>query len=62
MTLPPPSSPCIKVCLLDADKKLCIGCGRTRAEIAAWGGMSERQRRDLMSQLPARIAAAQTNS
>jgi uncharacterized protein len=62
MTSPPPSSPCVKVCLLDADKKLCIGCGRTMAEIAAWGGMSELQRRDLMAQLPARIAAAQTNS
>lgn len=62
MNAPTLSSPCVKVCLLDAEKKLCIGCGRTMAEIASWGGLSEGQRRDVMAQLPARIAATQMNS
>ena len=47
MTLPPPSpavaSPCIKVCVLDA-QQVCVGCGRTLEEIAQWSGMSEEQR------------------
>ena len=36
-------SPCIKVCVLDAQpdgESVCIGCGRTIGEIAGWSGMS----------------------
>ena len=33
-------SPCISVCQMDAVKGLCLGCYRTREEIAAWLGMS----------------------
>ena len=29
-------SPCISVCVLDADGALCLGCFRTLDEIAAW--------------------------
>ena len=32
-------TPCTAVCELDGD--LCIGCGRTRAEIAAWAYLSD---------------------
>jgi uncharacterized protein len=53
-----PSSPCTKVCVLDARLGLCRGCGRTRDEIAAWGGMSEPQRRAVMAGLEARLRAA----
>ncbi|MGZ9410804.1 MAG: DUF1289 domain-containing protein [Methylocystis sp.] len=28
-------SPCIKICELNGDG-VCVGCGRTRAEIAGW--------------------------
>ncbi|MGD9540159.1 DUF1289 domain-containing protein [Methylocystis sp.] len=35
-------SPCIKICELDRDD-ICVGCGRTRAEIAGWSSMSEAQ-------------------
>jgi predicted Fe-S protein YdhL (DUF1289 family) len=34
-----PVSPCIKVCVLDAEAR-CTGCGRTIDEIAGWGRMS----------------------
>ena len=54
---PKPSSPCTKVCVLDAVTGLCDGCGRTRDEIAAWGGMSEAQRRTIMAGLEARMRA-----
>jgi len=34
------SSPCVKICKLDG-RGLCIGCYRTRDEIARWMEMSE---------------------
>ena len=52
------SSPCTKVCVLDGPSGLCIGCGRTRDEIGAWGSLSEVTRRAIMAGLPARLAAA----
>ena len=36
---------------------LCLGCGRTLGEIAAWGTMSEPARRALLPALPERLAA-----
>jgi uncharacterized protein len=53
-----PSSPCTKVCVLDAASGLCVGCGRTRDEIAAWGAMPEAERRTVMAGLEARMRAA----
>ena len=32
-------SPCISVCEMDAVDGICVGCYRTRAEIATWGSM-----------------------
>ena len=53
-----PSSPCTKVCVLDAVTGLCCGCGRSRDEIAAWGSLPEAQRRAIMAGLAARMRAA----
>jgi hypothetical protein len=50
------STPCIKVCIVDGKNGLCVGCGRTLAEIAAWGGMDEERRRAIMADLPARLS------
>jgi uncharacterized protein len=36
-------SPCVKICKLDT-RGLCIGCFRTRDEIARWTEMSESER------------------
>ena len=36
-------SPCVGVCQLDAHDR-CLGCARSRAEIAAWGSMTPEQR------------------
>jgi predicted Fe-S protein YdhL (DUF1289 family) len=51
-------SPCIKVCTLDARSGLCLGCGRTVAEIARWTAISAAERRRIMSELGGRLAAA----
>lgn len=50
-------SPCIKVCTLDARSGLCLGCGRTIAEIGRWTAMSAAERRQVIDELPARLAA-----
>ncbi|MCG6122268.1 MAG: DUF1289 domain-containing protein [Microvirga sp.] len=52
------SSPCSKVCLIDEATGLCEGCGRTRAEIAGWGRLSEDERLAVMAGLDARMRAA----
>jgi predicted Fe-S protein YdhL (DUF1289 family) len=48
-------TPCVNICLLDDETGLCLGCGRTIAEIAGWAGMSDAERRDVMAALPKRI-------
>lgn len=50
------STPCIKVCVIDPVSKLCEGCGRTLAEIAQWGRLSESERLTIMAALPKRLA------
>jgi predicted Fe-S protein YdhL (DUF1289 family) len=52
------SSPCIKVCVIDAASGLCSGCGRSLDEIARWGGMTEAARLAAMATLPARMKEA----
>ncbi len=50
-------SPCNKVCAIDPAFALCIGCGRSMAEIAGWIGFTAEERRRIMAELPGRIAA-----
>ena len=47
-------SPCVKVCLIHPEAKLCIGCLRTSDEIAGWSNMAPDDRRALMAELPLR--------
>lgn len=50
-------SPCNKICTLDPQSGLCLGCGRTIDEIARWPAMSETERARIMAELPARRAS-----
>ena len=54
------ASPCSKLCVLDRVTLLCIGCGRSGAEIAAWTALSPAERARLMAILPDRLAAMTT--
>ena len=47
-------SPCISVCRLDPSSGWCLGCARTIAEIAAWGGLDDAGKRAVWALLPAR--------
>ena len=49
-------TPCVKVCVVDPETQYCIGCGRTRGEIAAWIGMTAEDRHTIMEALPERVA------
>ncbi len=58
MSFPTLSTPCVKVCAVDPLSALCVGCGRTVAEIAAWSGMNETERRAVMAGLGERLRLA----
>lgn len=47
-------SPCVKICVIHPQVKICIGCNRTGDEIAAWSRLSAEARSAIMAELPAR--------
>lgn len=51
-------SPCISVCQMDFRDGFCIGCYRTRGEIASWLSMDESDQLNLLNILSERRAAA----
>ncbi len=50
-------TPCVKLCVVDPDSGICIGCGRSRSEIAGWIAMSPGERRAVMGELDDRMAS-----
>jgi hypothetical protein len=44
------------MCTLDPANNVCVGCGRTLPEIAAWTRMSEDERQAIIAKLPERLA------
>ena len=55
---PNPKPGSINICVVDQSTRLCIGCGRSLPEIAAWSHMSADQRRRIMAELPRRLSRA----
>lgn len=51
---PPIRTPCVKVCIVDGESGLCLGCYRTLGEIAAWATLPAETRDQVMSELAAR--------
>ncbi|EAU45198.1 DUF1289 domain-containing protein [Salipiger bermudensis] len=47
-------SPCIKICVIHPESRLCTGCLRSIDEITAWSRMSPDARRAVMQELPSR--------
>ena len=47
-------SPCVKICVLHPEAKICIGCHRTGEEIARWSRLTREQRREIMEDLAER--------
>ncbi len=48
-------SPCIKVCAVDGETSLCLGCGRTLKEIGGWMQFDDAGRDAVMELLPERL-------
>lgn len=67
MTIPPSSdpiwrraeieSPCVNICVIHPETRLCTGCARSIDEIGAWSRMTPEARREVMAELPNREAA-----
>jgi predicted Fe-S protein YdhL (DUF1289 family) len=59
---PPPEptadAPCIRNCCLDP-QDICMGCGRTLAEIRDWHGLDSDQRRAVLTRAATRRADRQ---
>lgn len=47
-------SPCVNVCVVHPEARLCIGCLRSIDEITQWSGMTPEERRTVMEALPDR--------
>jgi predicted Fe-S protein YdhL (DUF1289 family) len=48
------ATPCIKVCVIDGETGLCMGCYRQLTEVAAWQKLSNEDRARIMTELPTR--------
>ena len=47
-------SPCVKLCVVHPEERLCVGCLRSMGEIATWSRLSHEARAAVMADLPAR--------
>jgi uncharacterized protein len=59
MTLSPSTtieSPCTGICTIDQADGLCLGCGRSLAQIAGWSSYTPAMRRAIMVGLKQRMA------
>lgn len=50
----PIATPCVKVCIVDGESGLCLGCHREMQEIAGWARLSDERRAEIMEELPSR--------
>ncbi|WP_103333733.1 DUF1289 domain-containing protein [Pseudotabrizicola formosa] len=48
------ASPCVKLCVVHPEARLCIGCLRSIDEITQWSRLSPQAREAIMAELPAR--------
>ena len=52
-------SPCVKICVVHPEARLCVGCLRTIDEIGSWSRLSPEERQRIMAELPARAPRLQ---
>lgn len=51
---PATDSPCVQICLLHPEARICVGCYRTGEEIARWRSMPVEERARVLAELPGR--------
>ena len=47
-------SPCVRICVVHPETRLCTGCARSLEEIGNWSRMSPEDRRSVIDALPDR--------
>lgn len=49
-------SPCVKLCVVHPEERICVGCYRSIDEITTWSRKTHEERAALMAELPGRAA------
>ena len=57
----PVASPCISICRIVPETRLCEGCNRSIEEIAGWGSMGAQQRLQVWDRIFERRAVSSPN-
>ena len=50
-------SPCVQICVVHPETRLCTGCARSIDEITQWSKMTPELRAQIMEELPSREPA-----
>ena len=48
------TTPCVGICRMDKYDRYCIGCKRSRIEIARWSALTEESRKSIVAELKER--------
>lgn len=48
------ASPCVKLCVVHPEARICVGCLRTIDEITQWSRLTHDERASVMADLPSR--------
>ena len=56
------SSPCISLCEMDEDTRLCKGCWRTIEEIIAWSSHDDEEKKQVLALIEERKSSAITTT
>ena len=49
-------SPCIRICVVHPEARICTGCNRSIDEISRWSKMTDEERARITAELPGRTA------
>lgn len=52
-------SPCVRLCAIHPEERICTGCYRSIEEITNWSRMTSETRRIIMDELPSRAPRLQ---
>ena len=44
-------SPCVDVCKIDPESKVCLGCNRTIEEIANWSSLNDLEKKNILTKI-----------
>lgn len=50
-------SPCVNICVVHPQARICTGCYRSIDEITSWSKMSNEERAEVMAELPSRASS-----